>query len=139
MDSNFPQAGQVIGYHYLWRRQAVAGEISGRKSRPTCVALIVANKAGQHILFLAPITKQMPGAERIAIEVPETEARRANLDRDIRLWVIVDEVNADLLEDSYTLEDREPRGRFSAAFTDRIIQAIHEVRHSGKLSITSRT
>jgi len=71
------------------------------------------------LLFIAPITSKEPIAGRHGIDIPETEARRAQLDRNIRLWVMVDELNADVLEKSYTLEGREPRGRNCAWKTDR--------------------
>lgn len=30
------ERGQVVRFHYLWARQANAGEESGRKARPVC-------------------------------------------------------------------------------------------------------
>ncbi|WP_300073935.1 hypothetical protein [uncultured Ruegeria sp.] len=139
MANDFPTVGQVFDYHYLWKWQADAGETEGRKKRPSCMALVMMNAEGQHVLFIAPITSKKPDAGRYAIPIPETEAHRAMLDTDVPLWVIVDELNADVLEASYTLEDRSPRGQFSSAFTDTILQAIQSVRKTGKLSISSRT
>ena len=139
MTSDVPQAGQVFEYHYLWKWQADRGETEGRKRRPSCVALVVVNNAGQHVLFIAPITSKEPARDRSAIVIPETEARRANLDRAQRLWVMIDELNVDILEASYTLEDRRPRGRFSAAFTDTIIHGLQNVRRTGRLGLSNRT
>jgi hypothetical protein len=136
--ADFPKAGQVIEYHYLWKWQADRGETEGRKKRPSCVVLVVQDHAGNHLLFIAPITSSEPATGRQAIAVPETEARRANLDRDIPLWVMVDELNADILEKSYTLEERVPRGQFSQAFTDKLIRAVQEVRATGILRLSKR-
>jgi len=99
----------------------------------------VKDQAGNHLLFIAPITSKEPTTDRQAIVIPETEARRANLERDLRLWVMVDELNADLLEKSYTLEDRVPRGQFSQAFTDKLIRAVQGVRATGRLQLSKRT
>jgi hypothetical protein len=103
------------------------------------MALVMVNAEGQHVLFIAPITSKQPDRERFAIAIPETEAHRAQLDSHIPLWVIVDELNADVFEASYTLEDRSPRGQFSPAFTDTVLRGIQAVRKTGKLSISKRT
>lgn len=139
MIADFPQAGQIIEYHYLWKWQADRGETEGRKKRPSCVVLVVKDHAGNHVLFIAPITSKEPTKDRRAVVIPETEARRAKLDRDIPLWVMVDELNADMLEMSYTLEDRIPRGQFSQAFTDKLIRSVQEVRAAGALRLSKRT
>lgn len=139
MAADVPKSGQVVDYHYLWRWQAERGETAGRKKRPTCVVLVVKNRDGHHILFLAPITSQPPASGRQAIAIPETEARRAGLDRAIDLWVMVDELNADALELSYALEERAPRGQFSPAFTDAIIRAVQVVRAIGQLRLSKRS
>ncbi|MDX8355291.1 hypothetical protein [Cognatiyoonia sp. IB215182] len=139
MANDFPQAGQVFDYHYLWKWQDEKGETEGRKKRPCCMALVVMNAEGQHVLFIAPITSKRPDAGRLAIAIPETELHRAKLDSHVSLWVIVDELNADVLEASYTLEDRNPRGQFGPAFTDTVLRAIQSVRKNGKLSIAERT
>ncbi len=138
MTSDFPKPGQVFEYHYLWRWQDAQGETEGRKKRPSCIALVVVNTKGQHVLFIAPITSKQPSADRIAIAIPETEAHRARLESDIPLWVMVDELNHDILEESYALEDRSARGQFSQAFTDTILRAVQNVRKLGKLGLTNR-
>lgn len=139
MAAEFPAPGQVIDYRYLWKREADRGETEGRKPRPSCVVVVIVNAAGRHVLFIAAITGKAPGPGRAALPIPETEARRARLDTDIPLWVIVDELNADILEASYTLEDRTPRGAFSPAFTDAILRKVQEIRAAGTLGLSSRT
>ena len=51
-------------------------------------------------MFIAPITSKAPDPGRVALE---TEARRAKLDTHLPLWVVLDELNADILETSYTI------------------------------------
>ena len=139
MTAEFPAAGQVFDYHYLWKWQADRGETAGRKVRPCCVTVVVVNAAGQHVLFIAPITSKKPPEGRAALAIPETEARRAKLDVTLSLWVMLDELNADILETSYTLEDRSPRGSFSTAFTDLIVRGVQTLRRSGTLKLSKRT
>lgn len=139
MTADFPAAGQVFDYHYLWKWQADGGETEGRKKRPSCVVIVVTNDADHHVMFIAPITSKTPEPGRAALEIPETEARRARLDGNLSLWIIVDELNADVLEASYTIEDRSPRGSFSPAFTDAILRGVQQLRVSGKLKLSKRT
>lgn len=139
MADEFPKPGQVFGYHYLWKWQAARGETEGRKKRPSCVTIVVVNDSGKHVLFIAPITSKEPNNGQTGIAIPETEARRAKLDTTIPLWVMVNELNADVLEASYTLEERSPRGAFSPAFTDAIVRGVQSVRLAGALRLTRRT
>ena len=139
MTADFPAPGQVFDYHYLWKWQADRGETEGRKKRPSCVVIVVTNAAGQHVIFIAPITSKAPDKGRTALQIPETEARRANLGTDVPLWVILDELNADVLEISYTLEERSARGSFSPAFTDTILRGVQRLRAAGRLNLSSRT
>lgn len=139
MTADFPTAGQVFDYHYLWKWQADRGEAEGRKKRPSCVVIVVTNEVGHHIIFIAPITSKTPAQGRTALEIPETEARRAQLDSNLSLWVILDELNADVLEASYTIEDRSPRGSFSPAFTDAILRSVQQLRAAGRLKLSKRT
>ena len=139
MTADFPTVGQVFDYHYLWKWQADRGETEGRKKRPSCVVIVVTNEVGHHVMFIAPITSKSPDQGRTALEIPETEARRAQLESNLSLWVILDEVNADVLESSYTIEDRSPRGSFSPAFTDAILRGVQQLRAAGNLKLSKRT
>jgi hypothetical protein len=38
--------GQVVRFHYLWNRQALEGEETGRKARPVCVVVRTAANPG---------------------------------------------------------------------------------------------
>ena len=139
MIADFPVAGQVFDYHFLWKWQADRGETEGRKKRPSCVVIVITNDAGHHVMFIAPITSKAPDEGRTALEMPETEARRASLDTNLPLWVILDELNADILETSFTLEDRSPRGSFSPAFTDSILRGVQRLRAVGRTRLSNRT
>lgn len=121
-----PTPGDIFSYPYLWHWQDQRGETEGRKPRPSCLALAVQNSQGETVLFIVPITSTEPDPQRAAILVPVLEARRANLDMDIPLWVIVDEVNTDIWERSYYLEDRTPQGRFSDQFTRQVLRRLRE-------------
>lgn len=67
------------------------------------------------VLFF-PITTKQPAAEQFAFEIPNTEKRRAGLDADLRLWIILDEYNSDLIGRSFYIEPEPPLGYFSKAF-----------------------
>jgi hypothetical protein len=109
-------SGSVIRYPYLWVRQAEAGETEGRKARPVAVGVRIARPNGEDALILFAITSQVPDATRLAVEIPETERRRAGLDVGTRLWIILDEYNQDIIGQSFYLEPEPPLGRFSKAF-----------------------
>ena len=109
------QTASVIRYPYLWARQAETGETEGRKHRPTAVGVRIARADGDLVL-LFPITSKQPEANRFAAEVPAMEKRRAGLDADMRLWIILDEYNTDRIGHSFYIEPELPIGRFSKAF-----------------------
>jgi hypothetical protein len=107
--------GAVIRYPFLWSREAEADETEGRKPRPVAVGFRVPRPTGD-VLLMFPITSKQPEARRFAAEIPENEKRRAGLDPDLRLWIILDEFNEDAIGRSVYLEPEPPLGRFSRAF-----------------------
>jgi len=109
------RTASVIRFPYLWAREAARGESEGRKHRPVAVGVRVPRPGGD-LLILFPITSQTPEHGRFATEVPEMEKRRAGLDIDVRLWIILDEYNQDVIGESFYLEPEPPLGRFSKAF-----------------------
>ncbi len=129
--------GDVFSYAFLWHWQHQRGETEGRKTRPSCVALLRRSNQGLTVLFIVPITSRPPQADRIALQVPPLEAKRAGLDTDKSLWVIADEINADALEQSWYIEDRTPQGQFSPMFLRSIQAKVGEARAVAK--IVSRT
>jgi len=71
-----PRQGDVWTYEYLWRHEHEAGAEHGRKPRPTALVAIAVGKDGRTNLFFLPITSTEPGADRLAMEVPEIECKR---------------------------------------------------------------
>ena len=136
--SRDPKAGEVFRYPFLWKRQDLQGETAGRKSRPVCIAVTVANANGETVVFILPITTKPPLSGRHAVEVPDIEARRAGLDLHVRKWVMLDEINTDIVERSWVWEDRTPMGAFSPAFAARIRVSLLALARTGKASITDR-
>lgn len=110
------RTGCVIRFPYLWVREAARGETAGRKPRPVAVGVRIARPKGEDVVVLFPITSQPPSPDRFAAEIPETEKRRAGLDATLRLWIILDEYNQDVIGQSFYLEPEPPLGRFSKAF-----------------------
>lgn len=68
------------------------------------------------LVLLFPITTKQPEKTRFAAEIPAIEKRRAGIDADLRLWIILDEFNSDVVGRSFYLEPEPPIGRFSKAF-----------------------
>jgi hypothetical protein len=100
----FPELtrGSVINYPFLWSREAVDGETEGRKERETVLAARF-DYDGKAQVALIPITASPPAAKQIAYELPETEVRRLSRRAKVRLWVILSEVNFDIVGESFYL------------------------------------
>lgn len=113
----------VIRYPYLWARQARAGETEGRKDRPVAVGVRIARPDGD-LVFVFPVTSKEPNASRFSAEIPDIEKRRAGLDADLRLWIVFDEFNTDIVGKSFYLEPEPPIGRFSKAFFLPLLRAF---------------
>lgn len=115
-----PAIGDVWRYPYLWNWQAERGETEGRKPRPTLLAAVVPVSDDTTRLYLLPITGTPPTDDRDALEIPAMEIRRANLTEHKRLWIIFDEHNRDILEDSFYFEPHGQIGAFSRIFVKQI-------------------
>lgn len=115
------KTGSVIAYEYLWRREALAGQTEGVKRRPCAVAVRVPGK-GFDLIYLMPVTTKSPGRETIAIEVPQIEKRRAGLDTQLRQWIVLQEVNVDIIPGSFILEPDSVMGSFSRAFFKSVLR-----------------
>ena len=116
------RTGAVIRFPYLWARQAALGETEGRKFRPVTVGVRIPKTGGEDMLVLFPITSQEPALSRFAAEIPDIEKRRAGLDVTIRLWIVLDEYNQDVIGRSFYLEPEPPLGYFSKAFFLPLLQ-----------------
>ena len=126
-----PRNGHVVRYGYLWRREFEHGEESGRKARPVCLTIMLPGAPGATRILLFPITSQPPNADRVALEIPETELRRTGLRGPA--WIVLDDCNTDLWETSFHVEDRTPMGRFSYAFFSRLRDAALRQLQAGRL------
>ena len=136
---NKPAAGEVFRYPFLWKREDLSGETEGRKKRPVCIAVTVARQDGETVVFILPITTQPPLPSRHVIEVPEIESQRVGLETHVRKWIMLDEVNTDIVERSYVWDDRKPLGAFSAAFTARIRTTLLTLAKAGAAKLVDRT
>ena len=117
------QTASVIRYPYLWAREAHKGETEGRKERPVAVGVRLSRPDGDLVLFF-PISTKQPEPARFSAEIPAIEKRRAGLDTDLRLWIILDEFNTDRVGRSFYLEPEPPIGRFSKAFFLPLLRAF---------------
>jgi len=125
-----PAIGSIVDYPYLWRRERDAGETERRKVRPACLVVSVTGASGEHLIGLVPITSQRPVGVR-AIEVPQLELARAGLSHERRAWVIVSELNTDVLERSWYGLPSEPRGAFGPKFLDRVLAGVERAPLQG--------
>lgn len=87
-----PQAGQVICYRYLWKREADKGLVEGQKERPCAVVVALAGSASEPRAVVAPITHTKPADPETAIKLTPATQRRLGLDTD-QSWIIASEVN----------------------------------------------
>ena len=131
-----PLPGDIWRYDYLWRWQHERGETEGRKRGPSAFVAVVKDHAGKTNLFILPLTSQPPG-ERLAIEVPQIEKRRAGLD-DLRIWVMLDEYNHDLLESSFYFDPNARLGAFSGAFHRKVASAFLKAAKEKKIKRVPR-
>lgn len=117
--------GTVLSYPYLWRRQHDTGESEGRKNRPVCVVVAIASNAGETHLMLLAISTKPPQSAGDAIEIPETERRRAGLNDAVRSWITICEYNYDIAERSFYLDPTQQiLGRFSRPFVMQLAESL---------------
>lgn len=128
------RTGAVIRYPFLWSHEAGRGETEGRKPRPTAVGIRIPRQSGD-VLLLFPISTKQPPKDRFAVEVPETEKRRAGLDALTRCWLILDEYNEDAVGRSFYIDPSPPLGYFSRAFFLPIIKEfVTRARKAARVS-----
>lgn len=133
-----PENGLVIRYSFLWMREFDRGEESGRKGRPVCVQVLLLPSAGKpQPVVLLPITSQPPTKDDDALLIPQLELRRVGLREPA--WLIVNHLNfeADFAVSPW-LEDRDPIGTFSAAFTENICAAMRKAIRAKRMRSVAR-
>ncbi len=136
---DLPKPGEVWDYPYLWARQAHHGEAEGRKPRPVAVSVVIERSDGRHWVVFLAIAGKAPGNDRLALAVPDMERRRAGLEPDLPLWIILDEHNRDCVELSFYLEPEAMRGTFSGRFLKIIAGAFADAIRAGRSTNVDRT
>ncbi|WP_341487165.1 hypothetical protein [Pararhizobium sp. A13] len=129
------EPGQVLRFFYLWKRQARAGEESGRKARPVCVVVRTAAIPG--VVFLFPITSQLPDTDRFSLAISQMECRRAGL--DFPCWIVLDEYNRVELDKAFDFESATPLGSFSPAFLKKIALTVKNAAAARRLTGVTRS
>jgi hypothetical protein len=123
--TNALSEGDVIVYPYRWVSERDEDRSpDGSKDRPCCLVLLISDAAGRPTIILAPISSKPPHAGQVALEIPETERRRAGLGKYPQAWVYVDEVNADLLNESWYLQPQTPLGSFGRSYLAKIAAGV---------------
>ena len=135
MASDGFKIGQIYNFNYLWSREALVGEESGRKDRPACIIFRLTTEPD--ILLIYPLTTKQPASDRLALEVPEIELHLAGLKK--RCWLIVDEANSVHLSMTYDFASLVPVGRFSAAFVAQVQQLAQTAVRTRRFSQVKRT
>ena len=127
-------AGDIIVYPYRWAAEMARGRsVDGAKDRPCCLVLATTNAHGQTVVFLAPISSKPPRPDQSALVIPDTERRRAGLERYPQAWVYVDEVNQDRPGDSWYLEPQDPLGSFGRPFFSKVAAAVSRNARAGRI------
>jgi hypothetical protein len=113
-----PEAGLVIAYAYLWRREHQAGQDEGLKDRPSVIVLTAERQEdGATIVTVLPITHSAPTRPGAAVEIPAPVKRHLGLD-DQRSWVVVAEGN-EFLWPGYDLRKVPRKDVMTLAFCRR--------------------
>ncbi len=90
-------------------------------------------KRGGDILVLFPITSKEPAPGQTGLEIPKNEKERGGLDPGMRLWIILDEYNTDIVGKSFYLKPGSKIGRISLAFLKPMLLTLlknrSKVRH----------
>jgi mRNA-degrading endonuclease toxin of MazEF toxin-antitoxin module len=88
-----PVPGTVIRYAYLWKREADAGQVEGRKHRPCAIVVCVEHHEGEQVVTVAPITRTRPRQADQAVELTAATRRRLGLGAQPN-WIMATEVNS---------------------------------------------
>lgn len=129
------EQGDVAEFYYLWHREAVKGEESGRKSRPVCI--VIKTPGNPEVAFLFPFTSKSPLPGQLALGVPEMECRRIGLSAPC--WIILDEFNRVEMDKDYDFVSTDPLGSVSAAFLREIAATIKSAAGSVSVRAVKRT
>lgn len=129
------EQGDVAEFYYLWHREELAGEESGRKPRPVCI--VIRTPGNPDVVFLFPFTSRPPMGGQLALEVPEMECRRVGLVAPC--WIILDEYNRVEMDKDYDFASSERIGSVSPAFLREIAATIRQAVQSARMKAVNRT
>lgn len=138
-----PAAGLVIGYHYLWKREADLGREEGVKPRPVMVLATGAVGTNQKV-WVVPFTTQTPELASDAVAIPQAVLRMLGLG-DGPSWVMVTELNVfewpgpDLAKLGSGDDADFVLGRVPPRLYDRVKTRLLEVQAAGALGSVGRS
>lgn len=138
-----PKSGLVISYSYLWRTEAGAGLLEGRKNRPCAIVLVIEKSRGTgQLVTVAPITHSQPKDPTVALEIPSAVKTHLRLDGE-RSWVILDEFNVFTWPGFDLASVAGARERYDFGFVPpslfrKIIEKFTELRHQKRIVATLR-
>ena len=88
-----PKPGLVIGYDYLWTREAAVGRQQS-KDRPACLVAASDSSIAPRFVVILPITHSAPTGDTVGIEIPPKVGHALGLD-EAHSWVIISDHNVD--------------------------------------------
>jgi len=136
-----PEAGLVISFNYLWRREHELGRENARYPRP-CAIVVAVRRASDDALIttVVPMTTKRPRGENSAIEVPLGVRRNLGLS-DASCWIILDEAN-EFVWPGYDLEPNSKGeivyGLLPRRLYERIRVGLLETLRARRLKLTRR-
>ncbi len=137
-----PEPGLVISYAYVWHREHQAGQIEGRKNRPSVIVLAVTREGEDPTsVVVLPITHSPPDDPASAVEIPAAVKYHLGLSSE-RCWVIVAEGN-EFLWPGYDLHklpqsDRYEYGFLPPRFFNQVRDAFAAYYRAGTRRIAPR-
>lgn len=122
--------GQVVRSHYLWHRQALEGEETGRKARPVCVVVRTAGNPGVASCFRLPRKGRGTSAS-------SCRSVRSNAAAPVSISpaglsstsIIVVE-----LDKAFDFDSTRPLGSFSPAFLKKIALTVKDAAAARRLT-----
>jgi len=135
-----PQIGEVICHAYLWRNQAVRGQVEGIKERPCVVVHRQEENDGSTRVFVVPITHTEPFDSERSVLCPVPTKRRLRLDEQTS-WIITSELNYFIwpgFDVRPTPDNRDSYGLLPNRLTRKIIEQIKSNAQDQTLSSVNR-
>jgi hypothetical protein len=138
-----PEPGLVISYAYVWHHEHQAGQIEGRKTRPSVIVLAVTREREDttHVVVL-PITHSPPDDPASAVEIPVGVKTHLGLDSE-RSWIVVAEGN-EFVSPGYDLRklpqsERYEYGFLPPRFFNQVRDAFAAYYRAGQRRIAPRS